>query len=108
VAKKPKVRVPKTAKKGQVVRIKTLFPHRMESGQRKDPKTGEKIPRFIVKEFVCAFNGEEVFRADMYPGMAANPFFSFFTRVSESGTFEFTWTDDRDETVTVRRDIKVD
>ena len=94
MAKKPKVRVPKTAKKGEVIQIKTLFPHRMESGQRKDPKTGEKVPRFIVKEFVCTFNGKEVFSADLHPAISANPYMSFHTRATESGTFEFAWTDD--------------
>jgi len=91
---KPRVKVPKTAAKGEVLEIKTLITHKMESGQRKDKKTGEKIPRKIINKFVCAFNGKEVFSADWAPAISANPFMSFYTTATESGTFEFTWTDD--------------
>jgi sulfur-oxidizing protein SoxZ len=91
---KPRVKVPKTATKGEVLEIKTLITHKMESGQRKDKKTGEKIPQKIINKFVCSFNGKEVFSADWHPAISANPFMSFYTTATESGTFEFTWTDD--------------
>jgi sulfur-oxidizing protein SoxZ len=91
---KPRVKVPKTAAKGEVLEIKTLITHKMESGQRKDKKTGEKIPQKIINKFVCSFNGKEVFSADWHPAISANPFMSFYTTATESGTFEFTWTDD--------------
>jgi sulfur-oxidizing protein SoxZ len=91
---KPRVKVPKTATKGEVLEIKTLITHKMESGQRKDRKTGQTIPRQIINKFVCAFNGKEVFSADWHPAISANPYMSFYTKATESGTFEFTWTDD--------------
>ena len=91
---KPRVKVPKTAAKGEVLEIKTLITHKMEPGQRKDKKTGEKIPQKIINKFVCAFNGKEVFSADWHAAISANPFMSFYTTATESGTFEFTWTDD--------------
>ena len=91
---KPRVRVPKKADKGDVVEIKTLISHPMESGQRKDRKTGELIPRKIINKFVCVYNGNEVFSADLHPAISANPYFSFFVKVEESGEFEFTWVDD--------------
>ena len=59
MAETPKIRVPKTAKKGEVVEIKTLLPHIMESGQRKD-KDGKTIPRKIINKFVAEFNGKPV------------------------------------------------
>ena len=106
MAKKPRVKVPKTAKKGEVIQIKTLISHKMETGQRKDKK-GKKIPRMIINKFVCKFNGKVIFSADLEPAIAANPYLSFYTRVTESGTFEFAWTDDNGKTVTASRKITV-
>ncbi len=90
---KPRVKVPKTASKGDVVTIKTLISHPMESGQRKD-KEGNPIPRKIINKFTATFNGKEVFSGDLDPAIAANPYFEFNAKVDESGTFVFTWVDD--------------
>lgn len=89
----PRVRMPATAKAGEVIEVKTLISHEMESGQRKDA-SGNTIPRKIIKAFRATFNGKEILRADWHPAISANPYQSFFVRVPESGTFEFTWTDD--------------
>jgi sulfur-oxidizing protein SoxZ len=91
---KPRVKVPKTATKGEILEIKTLITHKMETGLRKDKKTGKEIPRQIINKFTCTFNGKEVFSADWHPAISANPYMSFYTTATESGTFEFTWTDD--------------
>lgn len=90
---KPRVRVPKTAKAGEVITIKTLINHKMESGQRKD-KDGKTIPREIINKFTCEFNGKPVFSCDVEPAISANPYFEFNAKVAESGTFKFTWVDD--------------
>lgn len=89
----PRVRLPAKAKKGEAIEIKTLIQHDMESGQRKDAE-GKTIPRKIIKQFVCTFNGKEVFKSDWQPGISANPYMAFFAKVEESGTFEFAWTED--------------
>lgn len=91
---KPRVRVPKKAKKGDIITIKTLIPHKMESGQRKNKKTGKPIPRKIINKFVAKYNGEEVFWSDWHPAISANPYIQFNTVATESGTIEFIWTDD--------------
>ncbi|ETX03994.1 thiosulfate oxidation carrier complex protein SoxZ [Candidatus Entotheonella palauensis] len=92
---KPRVRVPrKPVKKGEVFEIKTLISHRMESGHRRNKKTGEPIPRKIIKKFVCTYNGEEIFSADFHPAIASNPYLAFFTVATESGELAFTWIDD--------------
>ncbi len=90
---KPRIKVPKTAKKGEVITIKTLISHKMESGQRKD-KDGKPIPRKIINKFSCEFNGEPVFSVDIQPAISANPYLEFNVKVAESGTFKFTWVDD--------------
>lgn len=95
---KPRVKVPKTAAAGDIITIKSLISHKMESGQRKDAD-GNTIPRSIINSFKCEFNGKPVFACDIDPAISANPYFEFNARVEEAGTFKFTWTDD-DGTVT--------
>ena len=90
---KPRVKVPKTASAGEVITIKTLISHEMESGQRKD-RDGNTIPRKIINKFSCEFNGQQVFACDLDPAISANPYFEFSAKVPESGTFKFTWVDD--------------
>lgn len=107
MAKKPRVKVPKKAKSGDIVQIKTLMSHKMETGLRKDKKTGELIPRKIINKFVCNFNGAEVLSVDLYTAIAANPYFAFYAKVTESGTFDFEWTEDGGKKTTASGDIKV-
>jgi len=104
---KPRVRAPKKASKGDVIEIKTLISHPMESGQRKDRKTGEIIPRKIINTFTCTYNGQEVFKADFHPAISANPYMSFFVKVEESGEFEFTWVDDDGSTYSKKSKLTV-
>lgn len=106
MARKPRVKLPKSAAKGQVVQIKTLIPHKMETGQRKNKKGG-KIPRFIINKVEATFNGKPVMTADLHPAVSANPYFAFYARVEESGTFKFVWTDDKGESVTTSKKIAV-
>lgn len=98
MAEKVRIKLPSEAKKGEVIEIKTLISHVMETGFRKDP-AGKAIPREIINKFTCAFNGRPVFSVDLEPAIAPNPYLKFFARVEESGTFRFTWVDD-DGTVT--------
>ena len=86
------IHVPPSAKRGEVIEIKTLISHVMETGYRIGV-TGQPIPRDIIDDFVCMYNGAEIFRAQLYPAIAANPFISFFTIATESGTIAFSWTD---------------
>lgn len=87
------VTMPQTAKKGEIIDIRVLVQHDMESGFRHDQQ-GQRIERDIIREFVCLYNGIEVFRADLHPGVGANPMFVFSTIAVESGTLEFRWTGD--------------
>lgn len=104
---KPRVKVPKTAKAGEVITIKTLINHKMESGFRKDKK-GDLIPKQIINKFTAEFNGKPVFTADIHPAVSANPYFQFTAKVNESGKFTFTWVDDDGSTYTDEKEIKVE
>jgi sulfur-oxidizing protein SoxZ len=89
------VNLPASAKRGEVIEIRTLAGHVMETGFR-HLQTGELVPRNIITRFSCSYNGVEVFRADLHPAIAANPLLSFTTVATESGTLEFRWTGDND------------
>jgi sulfur-oxidizing protein SoxZ len=101
------INVPAKAKKGEVIAIKTLISHEMETGYRHD-NMGKQIPRDIISLFVCTYNGQEVFRAVLFPAIAANPFVSFFTVATESGTLEFKWTGDNGFSATETANITVE
>lgn len=85
--------VPKSVAKDAFFDVKILISHPMESGQRRDDQ-GQVIPRKIINRFVCALDGEEVFSADLFPAIAANPFLAFSVRAGKSGTLSMTWVDD--------------
>jgi sulfur-oxidizing protein SoxZ len=87
------INVPAKAKRGEIIEIKTLMSHIMETGYRRTA-TGELIPRNIITSFTCRYNGTEIFRADLFPAIAANPFITFFTVATESGKFDFDWIGD--------------
>ena len=72
--------LPDSAKVGDVIEVKTLIPHVMETGNRHD-KHGKLIPRDIINTFVAKYGDTEVFRAEFGPGISANPFVSFRMRV---------------------------
>ena len=98
------INAPKTARKGEVVELKALIMHPMETGFR--PGTnGRIIPRNIIERFVATWNGQEIFRMEFSPAIAANPFVSFFAVATESGKIGFRWTGDEgfaaEESVTI-------
>ena len=88
-----RIQVTPNPKRGDVIEIRIAIQHPMETGFR--PGTnGRIIPRNIVEDFSATWNGREIFRMKMSPAIAANPFVSFFTVATESGTIEFRWTGD--------------
>jgi sulfur-oxidizing protein SoxZ len=101
------INLPPRAKRGEIIEIKTLIAHPMETGYRLDT-TGTAIPRDIISRFVCIYNGDEIFRAELFPAIAANPFIAFFTTATESGELVFSWTDDHGQTQTEVRQITVE
>ena len=102
----PRIRIPKVAKKGEVIQIRTLVSHVMESGQRKDA-SGKAIPRNIINRFTCTFNGRPVLACHIEPAISANPYLEFSARVEESGTFQFTWAADDGAVISASEKITV-
>jgi sulfur-oxidizing protein SoxZ len=101
------INVPKKAKRGEIIEIKTLMSHIMETGYRRTA-SGEIVPRNIITSFACRYNGVEIFRADLFPAIAANPFMTFFTVATESGKFDFEWIGDRGFSETASASILVE
>jgi sulfur-oxidizing protein SoxZ len=101
------INVPPKAKRGNIVEIKTLISHEMETGYRPD-NVGRMVPQDIITSFVATYNGEEIFRAELHPAIAANPFISFTTVATESGKIEFKWTGDNGFAATESASITVE
>ena len=101
------INVPAKAKRGDVIEIKTLISHVMETGFRHGTN-GQMIPRDIITSFSCRYNGEEIFATTLYPAIAANPFVTFFTTATESGRLAFHWVGDNGFEVTEEAKLVVE
>jgi sulfur-oxidizing protein SoxZ len=89
-----RIDVPRAAKRGEVIEVRVLIGHPMETGFRREG--GEHVPRNAIHSVVCRLNGVEVFRGTLSTGIAANPNLRFFMRAVEAGELEFSWLDDND------------
>jgi sulfur-oxidizing protein SoxZ len=100
------VHMPEAARRGEVIEIRALISHPMETGYRPGAD-GRVLPRNIIRRFTCRYNGEQVFRAELHPAMAANPYIAFHTVANESGTLEFTWEGDNGFAQTEQKTLAV-
>jgi sulfur-oxidizing protein SoxZ len=106
-AVKPRIKLDrKEVKAGDIVEVKALVSHIMETGQRKDTQ-GATIPRKILNRFACTVAGKQVFAADFEPAISANPYIQFKFKATESGPVMLTWTDDDGSTIVGEDTIKV-
>jgi sulfur-oxidizing protein SoxZ len=100
------ITMPATARKGEIVEIRTLIAHPMETGYRRGDD-GSVLPRNLIRRFTCVYDGETVFAAELYPAVAANPLIAFSTVATVSGTLTFTWDGDNGFAQTERIAITV-
>lgn len=91
---RPRIKVPDRIAAGEVIEVKTLISHVMETGNRKEGD-GKVVPRNIIHTFTASFNGALVFRSELQPGISANPYIAFHVRVPASGELEMVWLDDK-------------
>jgi len=99
--------VPDVARKGDIVTVKTLAEHEMEPGVRLDPVTLIVYPRFILNKLICRYNGRQVFVADWFSGVSANPYLAFKLRAEDTGTIEIEWVDDYNQSTFAHAAITV-
>lgn len=84
---------------GDVAEVKTLMKHEMETGTRKDKKTGETVPAHYIKEVRAELNGNLVVTANWGPAVSKNPYFAFNVKGAKSGdTLKISWVDNKGET----------
>lgn len=88
-----RIQVSSQPRKGEVMAIRVLIQHPMETGYRVDD-VGKPIPRNTIRSFVCRYNGVEILRADMSSGIAANPYLQFYVVADASGELQIEWVDD--------------
>ena len=101
-----RIQIPNQATRGEVVEIRIAIQHPMETGFRRDDG-GRAIPKNVINQFVCRYNGVEVFRAEMGSGVAANPYLDFYVVADASGELVFDWVDDNGKTGSERASIVV-
>ncbi|RZT05373.1 sulfur-oxidizing protein SoxZ [Duganella sp. CF402] len=87
------IHMPATARQGEVIEIRALIGHPMETGYRVGAD-GKLLARDIIRKFECRYNGEAVFGAELHQAISANPYIAFFALATESGTLEFKWEGD--------------
>jgi sulfur-oxidizing protein SoxZ len=95
------INIPPNPKKGDVIEIRALIQHPMATGYRPDA-SGAIIPRDIVRKFTCHFQPSDpkaekelIIEAELFPAIAANPYFAFQMRVVSSGNLIFNWSGDK-------------
>lgn len=99
--------VPSKAKRGEIITIKSLIQHKMETGFRYT-STGTHVPRDIITDVTATYNGEEIFSAQLSPAIAANPFLTFDTIATESGTIRLEWRGDNGFSTSAEAKIAVE
>ena len=87
------INMPGSAKRGDVIEIRTLIAHPMETGYRA-AEDGTIRPRNLIRRFTCHYDDVLVFSAELFPAVAANPFIAFTTVATASGTLRFSWNGD--------------
>lgn len=101
----PRIRIPRTARRGEAIEIRTLIDHPMETGIRLD---GSKPPpRNMLNRLLVRMNGETVFSADLRNGTAANPYHVLFVTVEKTSDFEFVWTGEDGRSFTAAAKVTV-
>ena len=101
-----RIELPPVTRRGEVVEVRILIQHAMETGFRREAD-GTRVPRNAIHSFVCRYNGAEVFRATLSAGIAANPLLRFYLRAGDSGDLDFWWLDDEDRESTARARLVV-
>ena len=100
------INLPATATRGDIIEIRTLVQHPMETGFRPLPN-GSLVPRHISNRVECIYDGATIFAAELHPAIAANPFIAFKTIATRSGELIFRWTEDTGEIREERATITV-
>ena len=101
-----KIKIRAKEKNGTVT-VKSLLKHPMETGNRKDKKTGNEIPAHYITEVKCEVNGKTVMTAYLGPGVSKDPYMSFDVKGAKKGdTVKLSWVDNKGESASGEVTIK--
>jgi sulfur-oxidizing protein SoxZ len=93
----PSIKLRASAKDG-VTTVKALISHPMETGTRKDSKTGELVPAHFIQEVVCTHNGNTVLTGNWGAAISKNPYLSFSFKGGATGDkVGLSWVDNKGE-----------
>ncbi|NPA52837.1 MAG: thiosulfate oxidation carrier complex protein SoxZ [Aquificae bacterium] len=84
---------PRRYKKGDIVTVATVIMHPMETGMRKDKKTGKVIPAHYITDVEVYYAGEKVTYMKTTSGLSANPFIAFNIKVDKEAPLKIVWKD---------------
>ena len=101
-----RLQLPARSRRGDIVEIRLIIQHPMETGFRYD-SLGQRTPRNAIRTVVCRYDAREIFRATLSTGIAANPYLRFFTRAVQSGDVEVSWVDDENASGSVSARLQV-
>ena len=87
------INVPPAPRRGEIIEIRTLIAHPMETGFRAG-SDGQKVPRDLIRRLSCRYDGELIFSAEFFAAVAANPYCAFHTIATNSGTLSLSWEGD--------------
>lgn len=99
--------IPENIRKGDVIELKAMIRHDMESGYRLNIQ-GDRIPRNILTKFKCRLDETIIFSADFHPGVSANPLIKFYHRADKSGALSFEWTEQTGQVFTKTAELIVE
>jgi sulfur-oxidizing protein SoxZ len=88
-----RVQIPPIVRRGEVFEIRVLLQHPMETGYRFDVQ-GSAVPKNVIHTLKVDYAGKRIFKAELSTGISANPYFSFYTRATESADLLLAWSDD--------------
>jgi sulfur-oxidizing protein SoxZ len=92
--------------KGDVAEVKALMSHPMETGLRKNKKTGKKIPAHFIKEVICEHKGKKVLVASWGVAVSKNPYLSFkFKGAAKGDMIKVSWNDNKGESATAEATV---
>lgn len=87
--------------------ILCLVKHPMETGLRKDKKTGEAIPAHFIEIMTFQLNGNTVAEAILGQGVSKNPLIGVSVRDAKSGDkVTVAWSDNKGESGGVEATVK--
>ena len=102
-----KLKFKEIVNKNEIVKVKTLAEHQMETGVRRNEVTGVIYPRLIIYKVTARYNGRIIFKANWFSGVSANPYLAFYFKAIESGLIEVEWEDDYSKSTFKRGYLKV-